>query len=97
VSHRNPDACIHDNWVHGSKHNIDTKLTSHTTYHENVSIGVDFENILHLETSRLSATTTLLELPTLGNSVWFLMFVWSHAKVFDSFAGVSPTSQQNGI
>jgi len=52
---------------------------------------------LDLETSGPSASTSLLELASLGLDVWFLVLVWSEAEVLDSFSGILWASEENGV
>lgn len=52
---------------------------------------------LDLETSGTSATTSLLELATLGLDIWLLVLVGTEAKVLDGLTGILGTSKKKGV
>jgi len=57
----------------------------------------DFGRCLYLEATRLSATTTPLELAALGQGERFLVLVRTHAKVLHRFTRVPLAPQQNRV
>jgi len=52
---------------------------------------------LHLETLRPSATSSLLELPSLALDVWFLVLVRAKAEMLDRLTRVLRSTQQDNI
>lgn len=53
--------------------------------------------ILDVEGTRLSATTGLLELGTLGAHEWLLVLVWTETKVPDRLTSILRTTQENRV
>lgn len=52
---------------------------------------------LDLETTGSSASTSLLELASLGLDVWLLVLVWAHSEVLDSLASVLWSSEEKSV
>lgn len=52
---------------------------------------------LDLETSGPSASTSLLELASLGLDIWFLVLVWAETEMLESLSGVLWSSEENGV
>jgi len=52
---------------------------------------------LDLETSRGPASTSFLELASLGLNVWFLVLVWAHSKMLECFSRILWSSQEKGV
>lgn len=56
-----------------------------------------FQGYLHLETTRSTTTTSLLELPALGPDVRLLVLVRTETEVLDSLAGVLLATDEDGV
>jgi len=52
---------------------------------------------LHLETLGGSATTSTLELASLGSDLWLLVGVWAETEALDSLSGVLWSAEEDGV
>ncbi len=58
---------------------------------------VECKNNLHLETTRSTTTTSLLELAALGTDVGLLVLVGTETEVLDSLTGVLLATDQDSV